>query len=421
MKHIAVFCATGLGVVLVACGSLDSNTSSAPTLATVQGSLGLVSPDSLGPSSSNDVRVAVVWRVNGPGQFGPGQFNVAEDLPVKPVFPASFTIALDGPPPEAAMNGPATAAGMPAPVTGPAAGPPPVTAAAGGPPPDAGVDAAAAENSQAVMLLDTPTSTAVPSRYAIGTVVAYLDQNHNGKLDLVPDNATAYVDRLLAANEELSIEYFEGPIHVSDTFGHSAKDGYNLLKIPLCDLGRSPGPGDVCPFVRPPVGDAGACLPEWLGMDTPYPLTIDSSPAVASVMCEDIAPAAPAAASGPAGPFDPSVQPAQYPLPGDQDLCCDPDGSQYLYFTCMEDPARALRGDPGELHRHGIRPADAGAFWLALPGAVKRTPRCRCWTDRLARRRSPLSMRSTDSSFDAAAGRSCATMPSPTTRFRRRS
>ena len=336
MKHIAVFCATGLGVVLGACGSLDSNTGSAPTLATLQGTLGLVTSDSAGVSSSSDVRVAVVWRVNAPGQInGPGQFNVAEDLPVQPRFPASFTIALDGPPPEAAMNGPATAAGMPAPVTGPAAGPPPVTAAAGGPPPDAGIDEAGAANSQAVMLLDTPAPTDVPPRYAIGTVVAYLDQNHNGKLDLVPDNATAYVDRILAANRELSIEYFEGPIHLTDTFGHSAKDGYNLLKIPLCDLGLSPI-SDACPFWQPPVGDAGACVPEFLGMDTQYPLTIDSSPAVASIMCQDIEPTGPTGVSGTDGPFDPSKQPAQYPAPSDPNLCCDPDGSQYLYLTCME-------------------------------------------------------------------------------------
>ena len=227
MKHIAVFCATGLGVVLAACGSLDSSTGSAPTLATLQGSLALASPDSLGLSSSSDVRVAVVWRGDTPGKF-----SVAEDLPVQPVFPSSFTIALDGPPPEAAMNGPASPSGTPAPpVTAAAGGPPlPITAAAGGPPPDAGIDEAGAANSQPVMLLDTPAAAGVPSRYAIGTVVAYLDQNHNGKLDLVPDNATSYVDRILAADQELTIEYFEGPIGLTDTFGHGAKDGYNLLK-----------------------------------------------------------------------------------------------------------------------------------------------------------------------------------------------
>ncbi len=363
MKHIAIFCATGLGVVLAACGSLDSNTGSAPTLATLQGSLALANPDSLGVSSSSDVRVAVVWRGDGPGKFG-----VAEDLPVQPVFPSSFTIALDGPPREAAMNGPASPSGTPTPPITAAAGGPPSsgTAAAGGPPPDAGIDEAGAANSQPVMLLDTPAAAGVPSRYAIGTVVAYLDQNHNGKLDLVPDNATSYVDRIVGANQELTIEYFEGPIGLTDTFGHRAKDGYNLLKIPLCDLGRSPGPADVCPFARPPVGDAGACLPEILGMDTPYPLTIDSSPAVASVMClvSDQGPTVGAEASGPGGPFDPSVQPAQYPLPGDQNLCCDPDGSQYFYLTCMEISQGLCKGTRESCTAAGYaRPTPAPLGW----------------------------------------------------------
>jgi hypothetical protein len=280
------------------------------------------------------------------------------------MFPARFTIALDGPPPEAAMNGPAAPSGMPAPVTGPAAGPPQsTTAATGGPPPDAGVDEAGAANAQAVMLLDTPTRTDVPPRYAIGTVVAYLDQNHNGKLDLVPDNATAYVDRILAANQELSIEYFEGPIHITDTFGHSAKDGYNLLKIPLCDLGLSPI-SDACPFWQPPAGDAGACVPEFLGMDTPFPLTIDSSPAVASIMCQDIEPAGPSSGYGVAGPFDPSVQPAQYPAPSDPDLCCYPDGSQYLYLTCMNISQGLCKGNQYSCTAVGYaRPTPAPPGW----------------------------------------------------------
>jgi hypothetical protein len=326
MNRIAAFCASGLGVVLAACGSLDSNTGSAPALATLKGPLALATSDSEGLSSSSAVRVAVVWRVNEPGHF-----NVAEDLPVQPVFPSSFTITFDGPPPEAAMNGSVAPTGTPAPPTSPDAGGPPtaVEAEAGGAPPGAGVTEAG--TGQAVMLLGAPASTDVPPRYAIGTVVAYLDQNHNGKLDLVPDNATAYVDRILAANQELTIEYFEGPIHITDNLGHSAKDGYNLLKVPLCDLELSPT-RVACPFVRP-VSDG--CFPQWLGMDAPYPLTIDSSPAVASLMCQDIEPAGPSSGSGPGGPFDPSVQPAQYPAPSDPDLCCDPDGSQYFYLTCM--------------------------------------------------------------------------------------
>jgi hypothetical protein len=376
MRRIAIFCAAGLGTILPACGSLDSNTGSAPALATLQGRLNLTGTGPAGVSSSNLIRVAVVWRGDGDEQF-----NVAEDLPVQPVFPASFTIALDGPPPAAAMRSALSQSEPPPPSSGPSTGGPPPDAAvapssgpsAGGPPPDAAADDGDASSSAPVTLLDTPVSTTAPSLFAIGTVVAYLDENHNGKLDLVPDNATAYVDQIVAASPEMSLVYFQGPIPDDlgfdaprvDSAGHRPKDGYNLLDVPVCNVGPLLETSLACPFPAPAV-DAGPCEPiAWLGMDATYPLTIDSSPAVASLMClTQGGPQAPGSASGPAGPFDPAVQPAQYPTPGDPNLCCDPDGSQYFYLTCMEVSQGLCKGTVESCTAAGYaRPTPAPAAW----------------------------------------------------------
>ena len=357
MRHVFHACATAvaIGSALVACGSLDSQTDSAPALATLQGSL--VNPTSVDVSSGAAVRVAVVWR-----GLTFGQFNVVEDLPVQPVFPSAFTIAFDGPPPAAAMN---SEAPEQAPATsGPSSGSSPVPAgdeagAGPGPTPDASgglatgdggsadVPDALTVQSQGVSPLDTPVNQTAPA-YAVGTVVAYLDQNHNGKLDLVADGASAYVDQILATNQEISIAYFEGAIpevflHQEGVVG-GPKDGYNLVRVPLCNvhpvhpLNPNPNPNPACPATADAGADAGPCPPEaWLDMTTPYPLTVATSPAVASLMCLDSnGPGVSSTGTGPAGPFDPALQPAQYPLPCDPNLMCASDGSDYLFATCTE-------------------------------------------------------------------------------------
>jgi hypothetical protein len=369
MKRIAFCCAAGLAVVLPACGSLDSNTSSAPTLATLTGSLVESSSAGLSSASASAVRVAVIWRGDGPGRF-----NVAEDLPVQPGFPASFTIAFDAPPPAAAMNSEDDSTAPPQTSSG-ASGATPSTGAGGPPESDGGLEGDAT-SSASLVLLDTPLSTSAAGRYAVGTVVAYLDQNHNGKLDLVGDNATAYVDQILAANSEMSIAYFEGPIpdhspdgvSLVDSAGHRPEDGYNLVNVPACNL-RPPMPvNPECPSAAPPASeDAGPCAPiEWLGIDTTYPLTIesiDSSPAVASLMC--LTPYdGPTTVGGSGTGAAPDVQPAQYPSPSDPNLCCFSDGSGYIYSTCMTVSQGLCKGTVEDCTSIGYsRPTPAPAAW----------------------------------------------------------
>ncbi len=435
MKRFIFLCTaglSGLGVMLPACGSLDSDTNSAPPLATLRGNLLDANPGDV--SSSSAIRVAVIWRVSGSEQF-----NVAEDLPVQPVFPAAFSIALDGPPPAVAMNTSSTVpvywcvpdSGIPeSPECAllPEAGAPigAGSGQAGGPPSDGG------GNDEPDAALGPPPPQTPPrppssSRYAVGTVVAYLDQNHNGKLDLVGADASSSVDRILAANQDMSIVYVEGPITnefpfapVVDESGHGPTDGYNLLLDPHCNE-----PPEVqlpaCPSAAPaPVPDAGACAPlQWLGMNTPYPLTVASSPAVASLVCGTQTPGI-SGGSAPIPPYDPALQPAQYPSPGDPGVCCASDGSNYLYTTCTQTSQGLCRGPLESCTSVGYERPGAGTRRVALH-EVARTPHWLHRTARSARKRSRPSMRSMDSSCSVAAARSCATQPSPTTPSRRRS
>jgi hypothetical protein len=355
MKRFVFLCTAGVGVVLPACGSLDSNTNSAPTLATLQGSV--LNPKSLDISTSSAVRVAVVWRggIGGSEQ----QFSVAEDLPVQPVFPSAFTIAFTSPPPAAAMNAESAAvpviwcvpdAGIPlSPLcalldgggasTG--AGAPPCGLDAGlapcegvGAPPLSGPDAQGVaespngDNQEAgarlppmVPPLDTPTNASPEGQYAVGTVVAYLDNNHNGKLDLVAEDASAYVDQIIAANQDMSIVYLQGPISnglppfsiggplsvpaLAYLFTHPPTDGYHIFLNPQCD---------------------------W-----PSPVT---------------------------NPLCPSAPPAQDPSPSDPSVCCASDGSDYLYTTCAEISRGICQGNIESCTSAGYgRPTPVPAAW----------------------------------------------------------
>jgi hypothetical protein len=256
---------------LPACGSLDSHTGSTPTLATIQGSLANPEPVPI----AGAVRVAVVWE----GALG--GFNVAEDLPVQPVFPSSFTIDLDVPPPSSAMHGE-----------------------------DAGT---------------APS----PFGVAVGTVVAYVDKNGNGKLDLVPTGAGGYVDQILATSGNLTLNYVEGTLPAiagALPFG----DGYSLLSS--CDTppASASSPGSICP--TPP--DAGApCSPEVLPITTPIVLTASSDPQVSALMCESAGTTT--GSTGTSGGSGPNPPPATYPSPCDPNLACSADGSSYTYATCQ--------------------------------------------------------------------------------------
>ena len=376
--------------MLAACGSLDANTDKAPVLATLSGQT--VNPQALPVSGST--RVAVVWSV-----LKNGQFNVAEDLPVQPIFPTNFTIQLDGPPPADVMNSLSSSQSNPQPSTsesyggGTGGGGCACDDGGGGPGPGSASDAGSTLTGQSLRTLNDPGASSAGS-FAFGTVVEYVDRNGNGKLDLLAADAGAYVDQVIATNVETSIAYFEGPIpsQLLQGIRGTPHDGYNLFEVPPCNI-RMPrpqtavdlmgwGPNPVCPQMADAgVGDAGAAQasvttfpppgcaqPSWLPITTPIILTVATDPEISQVDCANGGPSTqPTMGSGAGGPPS-DTQPATYPDPCDPNLSCSPDGSEFFYFLCItENQSLCLPGATSCTSVSYMRPTPTPAGWPCLP------------------------------------------------------
>ncbi|HEU4537161.1 MAG TPA: hypothetical protein VFS00_23730, partial [Polyangiaceae bacterium] len=186
-------------LLVAACGSLPEDPSETEGLATLQGEL--TNQGAL-PLDGN-VRIAVIWRR--PDVGGQISFSVAEDVPVEPVFPSKFRVVLHNPPPEEAMivasevfPDPDDGPGNPEPGTPEPYPAPPAPTPAGLEP-------------SAVVAQD---GGGLPPdlRVAMGTLVAYVDENGNGRLDLVEEGAPGFLDRVVGTNKELLLTYFEGTI-----------------------------------------------------------------------------------------------------------------------------------------------------------------------------------------------------------------
>jgi hypothetical protein len=299
-----------LATALPACGSLNDNTGTPSTLARLEGQV--VNPQTVAVGGTA-VRVAIVWQaVDG--------FAVAEDLPVQPVFPAAFTIDINEPPPAEAMTDAAADFG------------------AGSVTPTAPTSANGVEGSSAtgpdgtVKVQGGSSASSSDGEVAWGTVVAYLDRNGNGRLDLVPDGATGYVDQILATNESELIVYFQGtiPAAAADQLGHMPSLGYNLhagCDVPL----PVSAPGSACPALLDAGAPAPACYDQWQSITTPITLTASSDPQVNSLMCET---SDDSSSSSVGATQTLPGRPTTYPDPCDPNLSCQPDGSLYFYTTC---------------------------------------------------------------------------------------
>lgn len=265
------------GAATLACGSLG-DPGKKPVLATITGELQESTPQSVtvSPASAGGTRVAVVWLGLS------NNYSVAEDLPVQPVFPSRFQLALSDPPPDDVIVTAAKVPKEPA-ATPPGPGPSPTPA-----PPSGG----AQPKDLDVNVSGWPADFG----FAVGSIVAYDDLNGNGRLDLVDDGATAYVDRILGANTELLLMYFQGtfPPNVVQKSGQSISPfadmqgvaplaGYNLLDLKECaatatDLG---GAGGATPAAPP-------CTPRlaWMPVaGTLYTLPLTGDPTWGDLMC----------------------------------------------------------------------------------------------------------------------------------------
>jgi hypothetical protein len=300
----------------LACGSLPDDPSRPEALATLEGQL--TNQGSL--PLDGDVRIAVIWRRPRPG--GGVAFSVVEDVPVEPVFPSKFRIALRSPPPAAVMVSAADAFGGDAndgtDPTGPDRGAPEPARARG---------AASGVRSTALGPQDGPAAGDL--RVALGTLVAYVDENRNGRLDLVDEGARDFIDRVVATNDELVLGYFEGDVGAAAPhFEVGPGPGYNL--VDTCRRAERPRASD-----EPPPAE-GACT-GWRASpaSAPFTLPVTASPNLNEQMCTNGGGEGSGSTGGFPGLPAPSVQPDRYPAPDDPNLRCGDGGTSYLVEECV--------------------------------------------------------------------------------------
>ena len=332
----------GLAPTLGGCGSLGDVDHREP-LAILQGQLTQASASA--SSTPSNVRVAVVWmNIEGDG------YKVTQDVRAEAVFPSSFRLELTDPPPAAAM--------WKAPAQKPDVGPAPI------PNPDGPAPAPDTEGSRVATMSDVATSTLA---IAYGAVVAYEDRNGNGKLDLVDDGASSYIDRILGSNSDLALLYIEGtpPADAKDKNGRLPNPGYNIYR----GIGRAcedVAVGSDTLATRSEGSSTTPCaLPEWLPMTTAYNLPLTADPKFAKIMCRSSdnsssgsGGVAPVATPGP-GPS------GKYPSPTDPSLHCDADGKTYSYSACTKYSEGLCKGDvlTCESSRWSMPTATAPAGW----------------------------------------------------------
>jgi hypothetical protein len=247
------FAGIALACVTGACGGFAEDRGEPSVLVTLEGEMS--NPKNV---EAPELRVALVWTG--------GTYNVAQDLEVVPRFPVRYTLQIDRLPPEDAF------------LTG------------GEVPPGA--------------------------RVAVGSVVGYVDQNGNARLDMVDIGAESYVDRLVAANSDLLIAYVEATDEALDIVeartGIRPPRGFSLYQ---------------------PTEEVGT-LPIFLPIEAGYNLELDPDPRLNAMMCRSGADDLPSGSGGPVRDHD--EQPASYPSPDDPNLTCGPGGTTYTIQSCEE-------------------------------------------------------------------------------------
>ena len=276
--------AASLGAATAACGSLDGHTATPTTLATLAGTVTV--PGDVKVSGS--VRVALVWAAASAGDAGTIDYAVAGDVPVAPPFPARFTIDVTAAPPASTLR------------TEPV-----VQQSCGG-------ELADGEAVTCPPDVDGATYTA-----AFGFVVAYVDGNHDGRLDL----GSGSPDTLVATNQDELVTYFE---RGNDVFGDGPTYpplGYGVAVLPsqCADTNVQPD-GGLCP-----TGGEPTEFRSW--SDAAYDLVASPDPAINAGFCPASLGAGPYGEGPPTSEVDWDVAtqgtpPGGYPTPGTPGLFC---------------------------------------------------------------------------------------------------
>jgi hypothetical protein len=335
----------------LACGSIDDPNKKKP-LAVLEGQLTQASTaQSAAPAAATSVRIAVVWAaVDGRG------YKSTQDIPAEAVFPSKFRLELTEPPPESAMISRGTSKqGDGPPPDPPQAGPSPAPAPA--PPQGGGSGGVPGAKSTGVRPMDSTKGWPADFAVAVGSVVAYEDKNGNGKLDLVDDGATSYIDRILGANEKMLLVYTEGshfPAELTAPNGTTPSLGYNLMNLgepcaageatdrATTDQGGAAGRGS-----PPPPCDASN-QGGWLPMTTLYELPLTADPRFGKIMCKSSSFFGEGGSGGgdaiyesdvyyPGKPVTPGPGPdGKYPAKNDPNVYCQDGGRVYSYTKCEE-------------------------------------------------------------------------------------
>lgn len=254
-------------------GGLSGSTERPSTIATIQGQI--ENPVDI-PLDAGDFRVAIVWGIR--DAEGKSLLRRAEDVAVIPVFPAQFRLDITQLPPTESFS------------------------------PDA------------------------PIHLAGGSIVAYEDTNHNGKLDLVDPDAVGAVDRVLSVPTDTTLVYLEGDVStlpgLEDDNGARPTPGFQFSQVePLGQWACSGGPivlGQTppdCPGFR------------WQPITAPLTLSISSSPELSLYICQmwggDSASITSSSMPGELGDFG-----GRLPAKSDPQLVCRADGRSFIYTVC---------------------------------------------------------------------------------------
>ena len=282
-----------------ACGSLDDPERG--EVVTITGAIEAAS----GVAVDEEVRVAFLWFSQRLSNQDGARYTVAQEARVAPQFPASFTLTLAALPPEAAM-----------------------------------VDGGES-------LLGALDSAADGRRFALGAVVAYVDTNGNGKLDLLPVDATSSIDRVVATSERATVVYLEGESVSLSFLDGEVAPGFNYVV-------------SACPIVENVTCGLNAQVTD---ISEPLVLTLDDSPQLAGLLCETVAPAeVDVTMVDGEGPPPWVSAPVEPPTREEGWVDCDPDGAVFRE-RCEEVPSTSLCASVGQrcVHERWAVPDDDAA------------------------------------------------------------
>lgn len=306
MNTLRRLLASCLPLLALACGEVPEDPDQTAPLARVSGT---ITNDQKVPVSSN-LRMALVWR--NLNEALPLTYAVAQDIPVVPEFPASFSLTLQDAPP-----------------------------------------------AEVIQPID---QLRYNFRLALGEVVAYEDINGNGKLDLAKQGDAAYLDRIVGRVGDDSMEAFVVWIDPATPdanleaaradSGITPRRGYNLL----VDI------------------DQDGLQEHWVDLSEPIRLSLSNDPDLQLLACTDgrnegiTSPPVPTPDQILDGPGPNGV----WPSPQDPRVACQggpasPDGPSeqtFSYLTCVSADAVCLIKQvcSVEVYRKPADPA-AAAGW----------------------------------------------------------